>query len=158
MKYVQNIIKQFEVINRISYPCFCTAYYINTQETIKDVSIDDSQNTTIAIFTSCNFLKCDLKKQLQNRMNNTLKTRINFILLSEFMVEISHPLNYLHKKGKIHRDLKIENIMLNWVYQAKFVDFGLVRIHKYLPELSYLADSIAKGVGTQFYMSPEMLK
>lgn len=81
-----------------NHPCICTACYINTQETVKDANIDDSKNTTIAIFLE--FLEFDLKKQLQNGMNNTLKTRI--------VVEISHALNYLHQKGMIHRDLKIE--------------------------------------------------
>lgn len=104
MKDVKNIIKKFEVLNQINHPCICTAYYINTQETVKDANIDDSKNTTIAIFLE--FLEFDLKKQLQNGMNNTLKTRI--------VVEISHALNYLHQKGMIHRDLKIEK------YNAQF--------------------------------------
>ena len=106
-----------------------------------------TNNVTIAIFLE--FLEIDLKKELKNGLNNTLKTRI--------VVEISHALNYLHKNGMIHRDLKIENIMLNSVYQAKLVDFGLVRIHECLPEYSYTEDSMTKGVGTLAYMSPEML-
>lgn len=43
MKDVKNIIKKFEVLNQINHPCICTAYYINTQETVKDANIDDSK-------------------------------------------------------------------------------------------------------------------
>lgn len=44
----------------------------------------------------------------------------------KIIIEIAHAMNYIHKKGMIHRDLKIENIMLNSVYQSKLVDFGLI--------------------------------
>ena len=146
IKDVKNIIKEFEILVRINHPCICNALFINTQETVIDANISDSNNTTIAIFLE--FLEFDLKKELKS-LNNTLKTRI--------VVEVCHALNYLHKNKMIHRDLKIENIMLNSVYQAKLVDFGLVRIHECLPEYSYTADSMTKGVGTLAYMSPEML-
>ena len=147
MKDVKNIMKEFEILVRINHPCICKALFINTQEVVKDANIKDSNNTTIAIFLE--FLEIDLKKELKNGLNNTLKTKI--------VVEISHALNYLHKNKMIHRDLKIENIMLNSVYQAKLVDFGLVRIHECLPEYSFTEDSMTKGVGTLAYMSPEML-
>ena len=54
------------------------------------------------------------------KINNTMKTKI--------VIEIVHAMNYIHKKGLIHRDLKIENIMLNSVFEAKIVDFGLAKI------------------------------
>ena len=146
IKDVKNIIKEFEILNKINHPCICTAYYINTQETVKDTNVK-SNNNTIAIFLE--YLEFDLKSELQKGLNDTLKTRI--------VVEISHALNFLHKHGMIHRDLKIENIMLNSVYQAKLVDFGLIRIHECIPEYSYVAESMTKGVGTLLYMSPEML-
>ena len=58
----------------------------------------------------------------------------------------------------IHRDLKIENIMLNAVFQTKLVDFSLIRINEcVLDEYSLVDDSMTKGVGTLSYMSPEML-
>ena len=83
-------------------------------------------------------------------MNNTLKTRI--------VVEIVHAMNFIHKKGLIHRDLKIDNIRLNCIFEAKIIDFGLVRIHEILSDkYSFVQESMTKGVGTFAYMSPEML-
>ena len=85
-----------------------------------------------------------------NKINNTLKTKI--------IIEIAHAMNFIHKKGLIHRDLKIDNIRLNSIFEAKIIDFGLVRIHEVLNEnYSFVQSSLTKGVGTFAYMSPEML-
>lgn len=67
-------------------------------------------------------------------------------------------MNYIHKHRMIHRDLKIENIMLNSVFEVKLVDLGLVWIHEvFNNDFSFLNDSMTKGVGTFAYMSPEMM-
>lgn len=47
-------------------------------------------------------------------MNNTLKIRI--------VIELVHGMNFIHKQGLIHRDLKIDNIRLNSVYESKIID------------------------------------
>lgn len=63
-------------------------------------------------------------------------------------------LNYMHKKGVIHRDLKLENIMVDiedGEIVCKLTDFGL----------SCLLDKngIASGYrGTPQYMAPEILR
>ena len=55
-------------------------------------------------------------------------------------------------------DSKIDNIMLNSIFNAKIVDFGLVRFNEFLSnESSFVKNSMSKGVGTMAYMSPEML-
>lgn len=57
----------------------------------------------------------------------------------------------------IHRDLKIENIMLNSFFETKLVDFGLIRITEAaIDGFSFVEDSLTKGIGTLSYMSPEM--
>lgn len=67
-------------------------------------------------------------------------------------------MKFIHNKGLIHCDLKVENIILNSVYECKVVDFGLVRIHEFLDsEYSFVQDSLTRGIGTFTYMSPEIL-
>ena len=96
------------------------------------------------------FLDFKLNEILKSEITNTLKARI--------VIEITHAMKFIHNKGLIHRDLKVENIMLNSVYEYKVVDFGLVRIHEFLDsEYSFVQDSLTRGVGTFAYMSPEML-
>lgn len=39
-------------------------------------------------------------------------------------------MNFIHKNELIHRDLKIENIMVNSVFESNLVDFGLARFNE----------------------------
>ena len=41
-------------------------------------------------------------------------------------------MSFIHKLGMIHRDLKVDNIMLDSNYDAKLIDFGLVSINESL--------------------------
>ena len=62
-------------------------------------------------------------------------------------------LEYIHSKGVIHRDLKLENVMFNRYNNCydtvKIIDFGLATYYKSTPEHSRL--------GTQLYVSPEVI-
>ena len=59
-------------------------------------------------------------------------------------------LGHLHKNGYIHRDLKLENIMIQEDGYVKLIDFGL---SKFLEANKYTS-TIA---GTVMYMAPEIL-
>ena len=145
-KVMQNSIKEFEVLWMLDHPCICRAIGINTSETVNDPNIKQEM-TTIAIFLE--FEEYSITDIL-NIMNNTLKTKI--------IIEIAHAMNYIHKKGLIHRDIKIDNIRLNSIFEAKIIDFGFVRIHEALDKnYSFFQSSMTKGVGTFDFMSPEML-
>ena len=134
-----NGVKEFEVLYSINHPCICQAFGYNPTEPVQDST--EENMTTIAIFLE--YLEYSLKECLEKKiLNDTLKAKI--------VVEVAHGMNYIHKLKMIHRDLKIENIMLNPVYEAKIIDFGLARVE----EISQ--DSLTKGVGTFHYMSPEM--
>jgi len=39
--------------------------------------------------------------------------------------QLANAINYMHKLGLVHRDLRIENIIINeTTYEVKFIDFG----------------------------------
>lgn len=62
-------------------------------------------------------------------------------------------MNFIHKNELIHRDLKIENIMVNSVFESKLVDVGLARINDINSQ-----DTLKKGVGILNCMSKGMIK
>ncbi|EKE37169.1 hypothetical protein ENUP19_0040G0021 [Entamoeba nuttalli] len=58
-------------------------------------------------------------------------------------------LEYIHKQGFIHRDIKTTNIMLDGNYNVKIIDFGLVvRINS----------NPSNRAGSKSYMAPEVIK
>ena len=57
----------------------------------------------------------------------------------------------LHKKGIMHRDLKLENIMIDETGYVKIIDYGLAKI---LSQGDELAQSYC---GTPEYLAPEMV-
>lgn len=146
----QNALKEFEVLYRISHPCICKAVGINTAEKIEvtDKNGHVQNMTTIALFLE--FLDYNLSELLKMKIiTNTTKVRI--------VLDVAHAMNFVHKRGMMHRDLKIENIMLNSFFETKLVDFGLVKINESVfDDFSYVEESLTKGVGTFAYMSPEM--
>jgi len=62
-------------------------------------------------------------------------------------------LDYAHKRGMIHRDVKPANIMLNLQGQAILMDFGIAKI---IGGKQHTATGAV--VGTAMYMSPEQAK
>ena len=47
-----------------------------------------------------------------------------------YAVQIALALGYLHRKGIVHRDLKLENILVDMDGYLKIIDFGLAKCYK----------------------------
>jgi serine/threonine protein kinase len=60
-------------------------------------------------------------------------------------------MEYIHFKKLIHRDLKLENILLTKQLVAKISDFGISRV------LNDNSNTKTKRVGTSLYMAPEVI-
>lgn len=141
MKDVQNAYKEFEVIYSMKHPCICKAIGFNPQDEIR------KGVTTITIFL----------EYLQHNMNEVLKSHSeDFTLKTKMIIEISHAMSYIHKRGLIHRDLKIDNIMLDSNLNSKVVDFGLVKIYESFENAFDFNKTMTRKVGTFAFMSPEM--
>jgi serine/threonine protein kinase len=70
-----------------------------------------------------------------------------------YIGEIIVALEYLHKMGIIHRDVKLQNILLDLHGHAVLSDFGLSKM--FLPHEKHKAYS---WCGTLKYMAPEVIK
>lgn len=146
-QHVQNAIKEFELLLSIDHPCICKTYGINTAEEIKDE--DGNDMTTIALFLE--YLDLDLNEFLKKSFNdsNTIKTRI--------IIEIIHGMIYIHKRSLLHRDLRMENIRLNSLLNAKIVDFGFAKINEsFFPNFSVTRSSMI-GLKKSIFIAPELL-
>ena len=67
-----------------------------------------------------------------------------------YTVQVVLALGYMHSKGIVHRDLKLENVMVDKDGYVKLIDYGLAKIIK--------GDSQAKTFcGTPEYIAPEVV-
>jgi len=70
------------------------------------------------------------------------------------VVELADALDYAHREGVVHRDVKPANIMIDTAGNPHLMDFGLARRVSEESGQSLLADL----VGTPAYMSPEQAR
>ena len=67
------------------------------------------------------------------------------------MNQVFEALEHCHSKGVIHRDIKMENILLDEDHNIKLTDFGFAKILQPGEKLYDLC-------GTPGYLAPELLK
>ena len=75
------------------------------------------------------------------------------ILARTYFRQIISGIEACHKVGIVHRDIKVQNILLDWSYNIKICDFGLSKLttNKDLSIKSHV-------VGTPGFTAPEVLK
>ena len=79
------------------------------------------------------------------------KTRFGFEHVSEIVAEVAEALDYAHRKGIIHRDVKPANIIITTDGKVKITDFGIAKI------ASSNLTTTGQFLGTPNYMSPEQV-
>ncbi len=72
--------------------------------------------------------------------------------ISKFIFkQIIEGLNYIHSKGIVHRDIKLDNILIDLKNNIKICDFGVSRKIK-------KGDIMNDQCGTPAYIAPEILR
>jgi serine/threonine protein kinase len=91
------------------------------------------------------YLKSDLRSHIESSKS------YNEDCLKRILMQILKSLHYCHSNRVIHRDLKPQNILLDFSNNAKIADFGLSRCFQ-MPFKPY-----TRSVQTLWYRAPELL-
>jgi len=81
--------------------------------------------------------------------------KLNEQITKTYFLQLADALSAMHKAGVTHRDLKANNILLDYKFRMKVTDFGLSNV--------YTGGNIAQNrmqttwVGTKGYQAPEMI-
>ena len=84
-------------------------------------------------------------------LQESLKSKIPFDRSLGICMELCEALSHAHEQTIIHRDIKMENVMVTTQWQTKLLDFGLAKALNENPDRSLFI------IGTPFYMSPEQI-
>ena len=83
--------------------------------------------------------------------HHAAKHKVDESTAARYMAQLLSAVMYLHNRGVVHRDIKLENIMLSREGELKLIDFGF---SKRIGDKRVLNSCC----GSPNYMSPEMLR
>uniref|UniRef100_A0A7S1W5W5 Protein kinase domain-containing protein n=1 Tax=Neobodo designis TaxID=312471 RepID=A0A7S1W5W5_NEODS len=107
---------------------------------------------------------------LRRRYDKERGGRLSAALVRNYTRQVLHGLEYLHRKGVVHRDLKGDNVLIGANGDAKLADFGCSKqVSTSLAKTTDMggvdsgtpmkgAEACKTLVGTPLFMAPEVLK
>ena len=111
--------------------------------TIHDIGEDPETQVS---FIAMEYIEGKNLKQLLGE-----KTKFPYEQVAEIVAEVAEALDYAHRKGIIHRDVKPANIIITTDGKVKITDFGIAKI------ASSNLTTTGQFLGTPNYMSPEQV-
>ena len=131
---IQRFRNELKIARKISHKNVCRMFDLNKDGDIYYITMEYVQGE-------------DLKSSLR-RMGLLSIGKAIFIAK-----QVCEGMSEAHRLGVIHRDLKPQNIMIDWDGNARIMDFGIARSL----ETDGITDS-GRVVGTAAYMSPEQVE
>ncbi|KAL8158252.1 serine/threonine-protein kinase 52-like [Apium graveolens] len=88
---------------------------------------------------------------LKSLLFKNRKKKLPFKVVVQLALDLARGLSYLHSKKIVHRDVKAENMLLDYRRNLKIADFGVARVEAQNPK------DMTGETGTLGYMAPEVL-
>jgi serine/threonine protein kinase len=129
----QKIVQEVNIMKRINHP-----------NAIRLLEVFEDSETVYLVMEWAE--KGDLL-QIMKRQNN----RIPEFQAQKYFKQILAAVSWLHSEGILHRDLKLDNILIGAKNQIKLCDFG---ISKFMP---INGEVVKEKCGTPAYNSPEII-
>ena len=130
---------EIKVMKGLSHPCLVK---------IHEVLVSETELTIVMDLVSGGELFNLIHDQYLDKSLSESSTKVHFY-------QIVHCVHYLHSNQVCHRDLKLENILLEKdedISRIKIIDFGLSKAW------NSSTDPLVTYVGTPVYMAPEITK
>ncbi|TFG37390.1 MAG: PEGA domain-containing protein [Desulfobacterales bacterium] len=133
--YVRRFLKEAKAIGRLSHPGIVSVY---------DIGQDQG-----SIYIAMELLQgLSLQEVIRQK-------KLNIEQIIDLISQVGEALDYLHRSGIIHRDIKPTNIIITPEGRAKITDFGIARIED---TSAHQQTQIGEILGTPEYMSPEQVE
>ncbi len=129
----ERLHREAHAAGKLSHPNIVTIYDVGSEGDLQYIAMECLEGRT---------LESMIKR----------KTKFNYRIIAQIIVQICAALDYAHQQGIVHRDIKPANIMILSDYRVKVMDFGIARVD---------SNSMTKtgiAMGTPNYIAPEQLK
>jgi uncharacterized protein (TIGR02145 family) len=130
-EFIKRFIREAQVCSSLSHPNIITVYDVGSLDTVHFMSMEFLEGMTLR----------DMIK---------IKGNLSADETSGYIIPIAEALDYIHREGIIHRDVKSSNIFITRSGRVLLMDFGIVFSDSY----EALSQS-GTMLGTPEYMSAE---
>lgn len=129
----KNVEREIKILEKLEHP--------NIVKLFKTIETKKTLNLVMEYVNGCSLMSY-LKKRPKKRLEESEARRI--------FVQILSALDYCHSLSITHRDIKLENILIDTNHRVKLIDFGFSTCFSNDKKISLFC-------GTPSYMSPEIV-
>jgi|GEM_PF-5371668 len=153
----QNIVPIYEVGQQGPYSYFAMQHIdgVSLDKILSSIRNAKAGDKASAVMSKClETNTASYGDKHQDAKGTTAEIDTDYIInISKIIISIASALDYAHKKGILHRDVKPSNILIDSDGTAKLVDFGLARA-----ETQQSITITGEFFGTPSYVSPEQIR